>query len=493
MIGDVSGTESASAAAGQCPRCADLMKRNERLRDRLRHTEARLRRLETEVAELRQLVRELSGAARATAVNSSIPPSANPPGAPRPQTKRPTGGTPGGQLGHAGHFRKLLPPEEVDEVVEHRPPVRCRFCGAMLPVESDREAVGRHQVMELPPRAVRVTEHRALACRCRRCGRENRGTIPDVVRRRATGPRLSAAVAMMACHFRGSRRCVERLVTEVLGAPLSLGSVVAREREVGDALGGPYEEVLGAVRRARVKHVDETSWRRAAHWLFAAATATASAFALAHARTYGGLKQLLGETVRGTLCTDRFGIYDHHPLERRAVCWAHLKRDFQRCVDRGGASAPVGEAGLRVCRRVFALWRKLRARSLSRAGLRAAVGTLRRRMRALLERGARCGVEKTTGFCRNVRKLEPALWRFAEVSGLEPTNNPVERALRPAVLWRKQSLGSQSRAGCRFVERMLSVTATLRRRGRKVLDYLQAALSAHRLGQPPPGVFAAAA
>lgn len=165
------------------------MKRNLRLRDRLRHAEARLRRLETEVAELRQLVREATGSARATAVNSSIPPSANPPGAPRPQTKRPTGGTPGGQLGHEGHFRKLLGPEEVDEVVGHGPPVRCRYCGAMLPVESDRGVVGRHQVMELPPRAVRVTEHRALACRCRWCGRENKGTIPEVVRSRATGPR----------------------------------------------------------------------------------------------------------------------------------------------------------------------------------------------------------------------------------------------------------------------------------------------------------------
>jgi transposase len=146
-------------------------------------------------------------------------------------------------------------------------------------------------------------------------------------------------------------------VVEVLGAPLSLGSVVAREHEMGQALGGPYEEVLGAVRRARVKHVDETSWRRAAHWLFAAASAGASAFALAHARTFGALKQLLGETVRGTLCTDRFGIYDKHPSERRGVCWAHLERDFRRCVDRGGASKPVGEAGLAVCRRVFALWR----------------------------------------------------------------------------------------------------------------------------------------
>jgi transposase len=465
------------------------MKRNKRLHDQLRDTRARLRRVET---QLQQALRE-GGPARATAINSSLPPSANPPGAPRPQTKRPTGGRPGGQLGHEGHFRKLLPPEEVDEVVEHGPPPRCRFCGATLADASGHELVGApHQVMELPERAVRVSEHRALACRCGRCGRENRGSIPAAVRSRTTGPRLSAAVAMMACHFRGSRRCVEQLLGEVLGSPLSLGSVVAREQEMSEALAGPYEQVLGAVRRARVKHVDETGWRRAAHWLFAAVGAGASAFSLSHARTYGALKQLLGERIGGTLCTDRFGIYDKHPLERRGVCWAHLKRDFQRCVDRGGASGSVGEAGLRVCRRVFTLWRNLRSGCLSRTGLREQIEPLRRQMRKLLKRGADCRVKKTMGFCRNVLKVEGALWRFAEVKGLEPTNNPAERALRPAVLWRKQSLGSQSRAGCRFVERILSVTATLRRRGGKVLDYLEAALSAHRLGQPPPSVFAAA-
>jgi transposase len=273
-----------------------------------------------------------------------------------------------------------------------------------------------------------------------------------------------------------------------MGCPISLGSVMAKEEEMSRALGQPYEQVKEQVRRARVKCVDETGWRRARHWLFAAASKAACVFGLSHSRTWPEVKKLLGEEVSGTICTDRYGIYEKHPLDRRGLCWAHLKRDFQRCVDRGGAGGEVGEKGLKLCHWVFGLWRKLREGQISRVQLEGRLKPVRWRMRKLLREGARCGVKKTMGFCRNVLRLWPALWRFASVKGLEPTNNLAERMLRPAVLWRKQSLGSHSRAGCRFVERILSVSATLKMQGQSVLDYLEAALRAHRLDQPPPAL-----
>jgi transposase len=63
--------------------------------------------------------------------------------------------------------------------------------------------------------------------------------------------------------------------------------------------------------------------------------------------------------------------------------------------------------------------------------------------------------------------VEPALWTFVRVQGVEPTNNHIERLLRPAVLWRKRSFGSQSEAGCRWVERLLTVVQTRRLQGRR--------------------------
>ena len=81
---------------------------------------------------------------------------------------------------------------------------------------------------------------------------------------------------------------------------------------------------------------------------------------------------------------------------------------------------------------------------------------------------------------------EPALWTFARKRGVDPTNNRAERAIRPAVMWRKNCFGTWSEAGGRFVERMLTVAGTLRRQGRNVLDYLTRAITAHRLGQLAP-------
>ena len=87
---------------------------------------------------------------------------------------------------------------------------------------------------------------------------------------------------------------------------------------------------------------------------------------------------------------------------------------------------------------------------------------------------------------RNLLALYPALWLFASIEGVEPTNNHVERILRLGVLWRKNAFGCHSAAGCRFVERMLTVVQTLRLQKRPVLDYLYRAIVAHRSGLPAP-------
>jgi transposase len=111
---------------------------------------------------------------------------------------------------------------------------------------------------------------------------------------------------------------------------------------------------------------------------------------------------------------------------------------------------------------------------------------LRPAVRAVLERGTACGCAKTEVVCTNLLALEPALWTFARVEGVEPTNNAAERAVRPAVLWRKRSFGCHSEGGCRFVERMLTAVQTLRQHGRPVFAFLVDAITAHRQAQPAP-------
>jgi transposase len=439
-------------------------------------------------------VAELEERLRVNAVNSSLPPSANPRGAPRPAGKRPTGRRRGAQVGHEGRGRQLIPIDEVDETVQHRP-AACERCLATLDGIAGA-VVGRHQVAELPPVAVRVIEHQSLACRCGRCGAISRGTIPNAVRKSVVGPRLSGAIGLLSAFVHGSRRAIRDVVAQVLGCPIALGSISARERELSDALEGPYAELVDQVQGARVKFVDETGWKQKGtdQWLFAAATMDAAVFRIERFRDRPSLKKLLRGKLTGVFCSDRAGIYDLIPLQRRGLCWAHLKRDFLRCMERGGGdSEAIGQDGIDISRAVFTLWRAFGRKKLTRAQLQEQVEPLRRRTRALLERGAALGIRKTSGFCRALLKREAALWNWARVPGLEPTNNRAERMLRPAVIWRKTSFGSDSVGGSVFAERMLSVIQTLRMRKQDVLTYLVTALTAHRAGKPAPVLAAAAA
>jgi transposase len=174
------------------------------------------------------------------------------------------------------------------------------------------------------------------------------------------------------------------------------------------------------------------------------------------------------------------------PLEQRQICWAHLKRDFQKLIDRGGPAEAIGRVGLDVVECLFADWWEFRGGELGRPGLQARLDPVARELQGVLEQGCSCADSKAATFCVNVLALYPALWLFAAIEGVEPTNNHAERILRPGVLWRKNAFGCHSAAGCRFVERMLTVVQTLRLQNRPVLDYLDRAIVAHRAGLPAP-------
>src|SRR3954468_8339439 len=103
---------------------------------------------------------------------------------------------------------------------------------------------------------------------------------------------------------------------------------------------------------------------------------------------------------------------------------------------------------------------------------------LQARLGWILRRGQPNPDRKAAVLCRERTKWWPALWTFAWVEGVEPTNNVAERALRPVVLWRKGSFGSDSEVGSRFAERVLTVVATGRQQGRSLLGLLMAAVAA---------------
>src|SRR5262249_44661427 len=141
--------------------------------------------LRAENAVLQERVRELEARLGQTSANSSRPPSSDPPQAAAKHRPPPTGRKRGGQPGHRGACRALLPVEEVHELIAVLPEA-CRHCGEPLPASAARRRgrVWRHQVVELLPLAVRVTEYQMLARRCPRCGQRTRAALPPGVPRR---------------------------------------------------------------------------------------------------------------------------------------------------------------------------------------------------------------------------------------------------------------------------------------------------------------------
>jgi transposase len=454
----------------------------------------RIAALERRVAELEALVRDLTARLGANATNSSTPPSANPPQAPKPVTKKPTGRRPGAQPGHQAQLKRRLPPERVHAIVPFIP-ARCECCHGPLPADagpSDPEPTW-HQLAELPEMAAHVTEYQGHFRTCPCCGRLNHAPLPAELKAHSVGPRLAATLAYLAGGHRLSKRGLEEVTQDVFDVPVSLGTIAHLEAQTSAALAPAHAEALEAVRAAAAKNVDETSWKLAGRlcWLWVAATGTVAAFLIHARRGWEALVALLGEQIQGFVGSDRWSAYGRLSPFARQVCWAHLKRDFQKLVDRGGPAARLGEKLQRIAERVFEQWHLFRGGGLSRAGLQRRLNDTAEELERLLKRGRRCADVKAATFCANVLELLPAVWRFVVSEGVEPTNNHAERLLRRGVLWRKSSFGCTSEAGCRFVERLLTVVQTRRLQDRSVLRYLYEALVAHRKGLPAPSLLAA--
>lgn len=449
------------------------------LANQVERLEGRVERLEEELRELRR-----------DSDNSSLPPSADPRSGGRRRRGKRSDRKPGGQPGHPGSGRGLLPIEQVDEVIEHLPE-RCRECGHSLADRPARGPTRRHQVAELPQIAVRVTEHRLARRCCPDCGAITQAELPPDVPRERFGARLQGAVTTLAAGFRLSRRQVVDLCGELFGTEIAVGTVDAIVQRQGGALREPQKRLSDAVRGSSVVCVDETGWKQAGEKraLWGAFTDAAAALRVAPSRHREEAEALLGES-EAIVCSDRWWAYDHLDPARRQLCWSHLQRDFRFHAESPLAhQSEFGEACLRIAAGVFESWREFQ-RCGDRRRLRREVRPLERELRALCEEGKRKSVKTRyhRGLARNLLKAWPALWNFLEHEGVEPTNNRAERGLRHAVIYRKLSQGSRCERGALATERLLSAAISCRLQGRSLFAYLVEVARASIRGQPSPAL-----
>jgi transposase len=452
---------------------------------------ARLEAQDAQLGALAERVEELEQRLKRDSRNSSLPPSHDPPWLGKRGRSRGTGRGQGAQPGHPGHGRALFPIERVKDVVDHWPEL-CS-CGHVFG-EHEHDPAGapaRHQVAELPPLAVEISEHRLQRVCCPDCGRTVRAELPAGVPRGCFGPMLEAAIASLTVRNRLSRRQLVELLDELFGCPIAIGTIEAILTRTAATLEPVYDELLEQTRSASALNIDETGWYLAGEprTLWGAFSKQTAVLRIAPDRGKKHLHGLIGDGFTGVVGSDRFSAYNSLDPEQRQVCWSHLRRDFTFHAELGvGAQETFGLDGLEVTWNVFHAWKQFQQDG-DRAALQQRVEQIKTQMRRLLEWGSTGKRQRhVRALAKNLLKLWPALWTFADVPNVEPTNNAAERGLRPAVIYRKLSLGSRSQGGERTIERLLSVDQTCRLQRRSLYAYLADVLTAKARGDPVPSL-----
>lgn len=466
----------------------------------------RIEQLERQYEEIKGENQLLKEQLNQTSQNSSKPPSQDAGKGFKAHQKLAGKKRPGGQPGHEGHARPFYPIEQCHRVEDHYPS-RCFDCAAQL--SGQDEEPYRIQTVELPSICPEVIEHRFHCLRCADCGALTRAWDEDLINGSGYGARVVAYVALLSGQYRQSHQMVQQLLADLFGVKISTGSINRLRQESSDALAAGVAQAHQYVQTQHHVNMDETSFAqgngdgnnptRRKGWLWVMVTPLVTYFAVCLGRSQAVCEQLLGTSFAGIVSSDRFSAYHHLDLDKRQVCWAHLKRDFTRIAERTGVSGELGQALLAQHQLLFKQWYQVRDGTLSRSQFAIAIEPIAQQIRTLLREGAdyaigdaeKTPLAKTVRTCQQLLKTEPAFWTFVTTEGVEPTNNAAERALRPAVLWRKNSFGSQSAAGSLFVSRMLTVVTTLRAQNRSVLDYLVDACQAFRQGLPAPSLLPA--
>lgn len=462
--------------------------------ERLRHEIERLRQeLIDSQKQVSDLERQL-GLRRQNSTTSSKPPSSD--GLAGEQRvrgrKRKSCRKPGGQAGHPGHWRALVPAERVNEFVQLRPE-QCRHCRRKLKGAAAQGQPRRHQVTELPRIEAHITEYQCQRVACPDCGHVTQAQLPEELQGQF-GPELSALMAYLTVVCRLPRRVTLELLSQVLGISLSLGSAQNVWEEAGEAVAEPCAELERALPQQSVVNSDETGYRTSGQkrWLWALVAGNFVFYKIALTRGAEVLVQLLGPVFAGILCSDRCPLYTKYHKGEAQFCWAHFKRNILGVMELGKTTDAE-----RFCRdalalhaRLFRLWHRfqgapgIRYGPVTREQLIAKSIPLEKKFFALADR-------YLDSEDKDVRNLATALvqhferfFTFLRADGVEPTNNAAERALRCAVQWRKTSFGNRSAEGEVAVARLLTVTRTCRIQNRQPLPYLADAIRSHRRALP---------
>jgi hypothetical protein len=429
---------------------------------------------------------ELEEKLNTNSTNSSVPPSKDQ-NRYSTQKKTSSGRKAGGQPGHTGKARIWVSEEQVDFIVPCYPASVCE-CGEGVAVKESYLPV---QSAELPPIKPIITEYRLFYAEPCRCGKTHQGCLPPGIGRGFLAPRALALAATFTGVYRLSKRLVKSMFEDIYELPVSIGMISQSEKITSLALEPIYQEAHEFIQKAEIANADETGHKEngSRQWMWLAVASLVTVFMARAYRSAHVAKELLGAFFKGVLGSDRCGAYTWISAARRQLCWAHLKRDFTKIAERGGSSAALGNLLLGYTHHMFVYWKQVKKGTLSRMEFQDLMKPIQLGIENALALGSTNSEKdfsKTAATCNRLLKLKEALWTFVSIEGVEPTNNLAEQVIRWYVIWRKICLGTQSKRGSIYVERILTVVGSCKLQKRNVLEFIHTAISAHLgKGDPP--------
>jgi transposase len=425
-----------------------------------------LLKMDARIRELEQVVARLTR----NSSNSSRPPSSDQPGTKKSSQKTPSKRKQGGQPGHKGKKRQLLPPEMVTKTHNLFPEI-CSCCNRPFAEELKVPSPNplRHQVTDLPIIVPKTTEYRCHSLICS-CGHKTMATLPAEVAQSEFGPGVHAVIAYLMAAHRVTRRGITEIMGSIFGISISTGGVCNVAERVSEASIPVVGVIKGYIASATALNIDETGWKnkgkRCYLWTFVAVRAVF--FLISPSRGAKVLKEVLGEHFAGIITSDDHSAYhSYHKKGIRQLCWPHLIRKLKALKD--GRSSPhaycFAKNMLKEAGAIFTIWHAFKAHGGSREQLWGKTLPIQERIRDY------CHIflnSKDPLVCTRAKKTLANfdhLFTFLKYKGVEPTNNLAEQKLRPAVQWRKICFGSQSNNGMRFTERLSTVVGTCRING----------------------------
>jgi transposase len=447
--------------------------------------------LQARVAELERKIALLTR----DSSNSSKPPSSDGPGKksqarPKKSRKR----NPGGQPGHKGAKRELVPIEKVDHVEEVLPEA-CEFCHRAIEPGTSR-VLGNYlrcQVTDIPKIRPVITEYKLRCVECT-CGATTWAEIPPQARS-GFGPRFTATLAYLTALHRVTRRGCQEIAQTLFGIDISVGCVCNLHEEVSQAIESCCDEIKQTLPREKVLNVDETGWKSKGKriWLWVFVAPGLAFFTIAASRGAKVLREALGQTFSGILCSDMFSAYNAYHKGLRQICWAHIIRNLKGLKHdcRSPDGVKFSKLTLSEIGRMFRVWYAFKEGLIDRHTLVLKSIPIRARLRKCLQTCELSGDPDVARTARGLLKHWNHLFTFLEHDGVEPTNNSAERGIRPAVQWRKICFGNQSEAGQVLTARLLTATRTCFLQNKNPFEFLVDSITAHRLGLPTPSLLTA--